>query len=100
MKRVKCSNGKKEKKLLKAQIKGIREADDMDEGERVALIILSVVLAMLALFGIFVLACNLSCAGSEAAALIVGIGGTALVIWLLVITIRSINRKKRSAPGT
>jgi hypothetical protein len=44
------------------------------------------------------LACNLSCNGHDGGAVLVGVGGTALVIFLFIIAIRSIypgKRKKR-----
>jgi len=92
---------KERKKLLKAQIKGIRKSDELSRGAKVALIVLSAIVALFLLYGVAALACSLSCNGSGAAALIVGIGGGALVIWLLFITIRSImggKRKNREEP--
>lgn len=91
-------NGKKlqrweRRKLLKAQVRAIKADPTISKGERTALIILSVILALIAIMGVASLACNLSCSGSDAAALVVGVGGTALVIFLLVKVIRSINRK-------
>lgn len=86
---------KERKKLLKQQIKAINQADDLSESQRGLLIVLSILLAALALAGIAALACNLSCSGSDAAAIIVAVGGTALVIFLLVRAIRSINRKNK-----
>ena len=80
------------KKLLKAQIKGLKQAD-MSEGDRAAMIILSVVLAGLALLGILALSCNLSCSGYEVASTIVGIGGLVLIGFLLYAAIKGINRK-------
>ena len=41
------------------------------------------------------IACSLSCNGLDAAAVLVGIGGTALVVWLLMFVIRRIDGKKR-----
>ena len=85
--------------MLKTQLKEIRKADDMSKGEKVALIILSVIVALGLLALVGSAACTLSCNGSDAAALIVAIGGTALVVWLLISVIRRINsktRKKRS----
>lgn len=86
---------KERKKLLKAQINGIKKAKDMSNGERIALIIACVVIAVALLFLVAGLSCELSCGGSEGAAVVLGIGGTVLVIFLLVVVIRSINRKYR-----
>ena len=85
---------KERKKLLKTQLKAIRKADDMAKGEKAALIILSVIVAigLLALVGSA--ACTLSCNGSNAAAILVAIGGSALVVWLLIFVIGRINGKK------
>lgn len=59
---------------------------------------LLILLACIAAVGLFVLlaalACNISCNGSEAAALILFILGTAAIIWGLVKVIRSIQRKR------
>ena len=86
---------KERKKLLREQVREIKKDNNLSKGEKIALIILSA----LAAFGLLVLvaglSCNLSCNGYGAAAAIVGIGGTALVIFLLVLAIRAINGKKR-----
>lgn len=86
---------KERKKLLNEQVKGIKSANEMSEGGKIALIFLSVIVALALLYLVASLACELSCAGSEGAALLVALGGTALVIFLLVITIRGINGKKK-----
>lgn len=86
---------KERRKLLKEQVRSIRKADDMSKGTKAALIVLSVLIALGLIYLVLALACELSCAGSEAAAVIVGIGGIGLVILLLVITIRGIIGKKR-----
>jgi hypothetical protein len=56
---------------------------------------LSVVVAIGLIYLVAALACSLSCNGSDAAALIVGIGGAALVAFLLIIAIRAITGKKK-----
>lgn len=86
---------KERKKLLKDQIRGIKKSNDLSDGAKAGLIILSVLVALGLLILIGALACNLSCSGSDGAALLLGIGGTALVIFLLVITIRAINQKNK-----
>ena len=88
---------KERKQLLKEQIKGIKKSNDLSDGQKTLLTILSVLVALGLIVLITALACNLSCAGSDAAAVLVGVGGTALIIYLLVITIRSIYgiRKKQ-----
>ena len=86
---------KEKKKLLKEQIKGIKKSNDLSDGEKTLLVILSVLVALGLIALITALACNLSCSGSDAAAVLVGVGGTALIIYLLVITIRSIHGKRK-----
>ena len=86
---------KEKKKLLKAQIRGIKKASNMSTAGKIGLIVLSVVVALGLLTAVASLACDLSCSGSDGAALLVGIGGTALIIFLLTISIKAILRKKK-----
>jgi len=86
---------KEKKKLLKEQVRGIKKANDMSQGGKIALIILSALVATALLTLIAAAACDLSCSGSDAAALIVGVGGTALIVFLLIIAIRAITGKKK-----
>jgi hypothetical protein len=78
------------KKYVKAKLTGDKKAGD-DAG----LIILACVAALGLLALIAGLACNLSCGGSDAAAVILLIVGTAAVIWGLVAVIKSIKRKSK-----
>ena len=99
-KQMKDENGKQlqwkeRKKLLKQQVKAIRQANDMSRGEKTVLIILSVLLAMGLIFLIAGLSCSLSCSGAEGAAIVLALGGTALIVFLLILAIRSINNKGR-----
>jgi short-subunit dehydrogenase len=86
---------KERKKLLKKQVKGIKSSRDLSGGEKFLLTFLACLAAAGLLYLVGALSCSLSCAGSEAAAIIVGIGGLGLVIFLLVITIRSIHGKNK-----
>jgi hypothetical protein len=86
---------KERKKLLKEQIRGIKKAKDVSDGNQVLLTILSVIVALGLIYLVAALACSLSCSGSDAAAVIVGIGGLALVILLLVVALRAIHGKKK-----
>jgi hypothetical protein len=83
------------KKLLKEQVRSIKKDNDLSQGSKTLLIILSALVAA----GLFILvaglSCSLSCNGSDAAAVLVGIGGTALIIFLLILVIRAIMGKKR-----
>jgi len=97
---IKDENGKllkwkERKKLLKEQVKAIKKSKEISDGGKVALIILSVIVALGLVYLVAALACSLSCSGSDAAAVIVGIGGGALVIFLLILAIRAITGKKK-----
>ena len=87
---------KEKKKLLKEQIRAIKKDPGKSNGAKVGLIILSVLVAIGLFYGVASLACTLSCGGSEGAAVVVMIGGTAVIIFLLIIAIRAIvGRKKK-----
>ncbi|MGB3153884.1 MAG: hypothetical protein WBB06_04755 [Chitinophagaceae bacterium] len=85
---------KERKKLLKEQVRAIQKSDEPSKGGKAVLIILSVLVALLLIGLVASLACSLSCGGSDVFAVIVGIGGTALIVWLLIAVIRSILGKK------
>ena len=98
---IKNENGesltwKERKKMLKEQVKEIKKANDLSNGEKTLLIILSVLVALGLIALIATLSCSLSCSGSLGAAVLVGVGGTALIILLLVIAIRAIYGKKKN----
>jgi hypothetical protein len=86
---------KERKQLLKEQVKAIKQAKDMSKGAKAALIILSIMVALGLLALVAALACDLSCGGSDTAALLVAVGGTALIVFLLMLTIKAINKKSR-----
>ena len=86
---------KEKKKLLKIQVKAIKKADNLSKGDKVGLIILSVVAALGLIYLVAALACTLSCNGSEAAAVILGIGGVALVIFLFILALKAIKRSQK-----
>jgi hypothetical protein len=92
---------KERKKLLKEQVRAIKNSGEMSKGEKTLLIILCVVVALGLLFLVAGLACNLSCSGSDGAALLVGLGGSALIIFLAIIAIKAITgkRKKKTKDG-
>ena len=81
---------KEKKRIIKHQIKTIKHDKDISEGNKTLLIILSVIIALGLLFGLAGLSCSLSCSGSEALAIIVGIGGTFLIIFFLIRIIKRI----------
>ncbi len=91
---------KERKKLMKEQVKALRHAGDLSNGAKIVLIILAVLVALALISLVTVLACTLSCNGSDAAAIALGIGGWALIIILTTIAIRAIRGKKRKKPET
>lgn len=86
---------KERKKLLKTQVHEIRKADGISKNNKGLLIFLSVIVALGLLVLLGAAACSLSCNGSDAAAAIVGIGGTIVLVWLLILVIRKINGKSK-----
>ncbi len=86
---------KAKKKLLKVQVKEIKKSDELSGAAKTVLIVLSVIVALGLLMLVAALSCELSCSGSGGAAALVGIGGAALIIFLLIIAIRAINGNKR-----
>lgn len=86
---------KERKKLLKEQVRSIKKDKELSQSSKTLLIVLSVIVAMGLIFLVAAWSCNLSCSGYDAAAVLVGIGGTALIIFLLILTIRAITGKKR-----
>ena len=103
-KMMKDANGKilkwkERKKLMKEQVRRIKKDNSISEGAKVALIILTVLVALGLAILVAALSCSISCSGSEALAVIVGIVGYAAIIFLTVVIIRSIvrNAKKEKA---
>ncbi len=80
--------------IIKKQIREIKHDKETSKSDKTLLIILSIIVAIALLIGVGSLACSLSCAGSEALALLVGIGGTVLVISLLFFIIKRINNPR------
>lgn len=76
----------------KAKITGNKKS-----GDDAVLIILACIAAVGLLFLLSALACSLSCNGSDAAAIVVAVIGTAAIVWGLIAVIRSIRRKKSNS---
>ena len=88
-------------RLIKQQIKKVKEDDTTSKSDKTLLIILSVLVALILLYGLAILSCSISCGGSEALAIIVALGGTFLIIFFLVRIIKRINNprpKKKADP--
>jgi hypothetical protein len=78
------------KNYVVAKIKGNKK-----EGDQSGLIILAIIGAIGLLSLVAAISCNLSCNGSEGAALALGILGTAGIIWGLLAVIKAIKRGRR-----
>lgn len=87
---------KEKLKVVKQQIKKIQEQKETSKGEKTALIALSVLIALILLYGLAALSCSISCGGSEALAIIVAIAGTFLIIFFLVKIIKRISNPRRN----
>lgn len=86
---------KEKKKLLKKQVRAIKDDNELTNGEKFLLIFLSCLVATGLLFLLASLACELSCAGSEALAILVMLVGTGLLVFLLIRVIKKIVGKTR-----
>lgn len=86
---------KERKKLLKEQIRGIKKSNEFSKKQQIGLIILSVIIAIGLLMLVAALACSIACNGSGVLAVIVGVGGAAVIIILLLSVIRKLSRKHK-----
>jgi hypothetical protein len=85
---------KEQVKKIRALYKELKAAYKKGpKGTKVFLIIICSFLAVGLLMGVVALSCSLSCSGQSGAATLVAIFGTALVIFLLVLAIRGINKE-------
>jgi hypothetical protein len=92
---------KKWRQKIRDNIRTIRrEYKDATPGERTALIVLSIIVALGLFFLVLSASCSLSCSGADGAALVVGLLGTGLIVFLLVRVIKRINRGEPKKPKT
>lgn len=87
---------KERRKLLKTQVKAIKQSKDLTDAGKIALTIGCVIVALGLLYLVAAGACSLSCSGAEGGAILLGLGGLALVIVLFVIAMKAIHKKKKS----
>lgn len=97
----KTSFSRKEKRLIRKEFNhqliryGTATITGQKEAQRNAgVIILACIVAVGLMYLVLALACTLSCNGSDAAAVVVGVLGTAAIVWGLVAVIKSTRRKK------
>ncbi|HET6994928.1 MAG TPA: hypothetical protein VFI06_08090 [Chitinophagaceae bacterium] len=100
--RDKSTLTRQEKRILKAEFKNqlkvytvAKLKGQKNDAAKAGLIILTIVAALGLLYLVAALACSLSCNGSDAAAVIVGLLGLALVIWGTIAVIKRITRKPK-----
>jgi hypothetical protein len=86
---------KEKKKLLKKQVKEIKTAKDISQGGKIALIFLSILVALGLLYLLAALSCSIACNASGGLALVVAVLGTTGIIILLAFVIRAITGKKK-----
>jgi uncharacterized membrane protein len=110
--RDKSTLTKQEKRILRVEFKrqvkiyAIAKVTGNKKGAGKAILMILTIIAAIGLLSLLAgLACSLSCNGSDAAALVVGILGTAFIIWGCIVLINRISRgpkKKKeisSEPG-
>ncbi len=105
--RDKSSLTRAEKRILKAEFRKqlkiwtlAKVTGNKEEGDKAGLLILAIVAAVGLFFLVASLSCSLSCNGSDAAAIVVLLLGTAAIVLGLLAVIRSINKKKRQKTET
>ena len=107
--RDKSSLTRQEKRILKEEFKKqikiyavAKITGNKDGASKAVLIILTIIAAIGLLTLLAALACSLSCNGSDAAAVIVGVLGAAAIIWGTIVLVNRISRgpKKKSGNPT
>lgn len=62
-------------------------------GEQILLIILTILGALVLLYGLAALSCSIACSGADGLAILVFLVGLGLIVWLTVVLIKKISRK-------
>jgi hypothetical protein len=81
-------------RIINHQVKIIKHDNGTTKRQKTLLIILSILIAIILLMGLIGLSCNIACAGSEALAAIIAVGGTFLIIFFLHRVIKRISNPK------
>lgn len=83
------------RKKIRAEFNSLRKAyKDSTKGQKILYIALAVLAALALGYGVAILACHISCSGSEALAIVVGLVGFAGIVFGLVKVIQRITRGK------
>jgi uncharacterized membrane protein YwzB len=90
---------KQHRQTLKAEVKAIvgQMKTQKVTGEQVLLIILTILLALLLLYGVAALSCSIACSGADGLAVLVFLLGLGLIVWLSIVLIKKISRKGKEA---
>ena len=86
---------KKAKQTLRQQLKVLQQYRMMSRGGKIALIAVILATGILAFIGVSALACEISCNGSEALAVVVFLLGTAAITIGVIALLRVVKRKFR-----
>jgi len=92
------TNKKEKTSSLNSKIRTLRSyINNISEGRKIGLGILLILGSVWLSFLVVGLACNLSCSGAEGAAIMVGILGSAAVVFLLLKAFKMMSKKKNEA---
>lgn len=80
-------------RIIKKQIKTVKEDKETTKGEKTLLIILSVLIALGLLLALAALSCSVACSSSGALAIILAVAGSFLIIFFLVRVIKRISNR-------
>jgi hypothetical protein len=101
--REKSSLTRTEKKILKKEFKKqlviygkAKLTGNADEAGKAGLTIVAIIAALGLLYLLAALSCSLSCSGNDGAAIVVGLVGLGAIIWLLIIVLKKIHKKKNT----
>jgi hypothetical protein len=91
------------KKTLRERIKVLKTAyKESGKGGKIALIILSILVALALLFLVAAISCNIACAGADGLAILVLVLGVGIITFLFVRTVRRIKKgpRQKNQPST
>jgi membrane protease YdiL (CAAX protease family) len=90
------------KKTLRERIKVLKTAyEESGKGRKIAMIILSILVALMLLFLVAAISCNIACAGADGLAILVLLLGVGIITLLFVRTVRRIKKgpRQKNQPG-